>query len=288
MKDLRTGLGRKSVILRSKIGWVIWQVYLRPTAIIKISILSYHLLPAWLWKVYQRSSKMTSKEDYLKNWGFENSFKKYSVSLELDFWSGRKRFYYDVQASQDIGKFSKFSPSDYECRFVSRTLQQVESEITAYESSGFESQNFESSLELPSSDDWSSDSDVDSDDSTDDFAWFTERSTVESKRSSKGWKRTIRDESRRSLDQSRRSLRKQTIFRLKQTIFWGKADDLWVKADDPEGKQTIRRAESGRSYLKFLCVKADDLKGWKRTILSEIFMRESRRSQGLKADDPIL
>ena len=27
--------------------------------------------------------KMTSKEDYLKNWGFENSFKQYSVSLEL-------------------------------------------------------------------------------------------------------------------------------------------------------------------------------------------------------------
>ena len=83
------------------------------------------------------------------------------------------------QAGQDIEKFSQFSPSDYESRFVSQTLQQVESEIIAYESSGFESQNFESSLELPSSDssdsDWSSDSDVDSDDSTDDFAWFTER-----------------------------------------------------------------------------------------------------------------
>ena len=82
------------------------------------------------------------------------------------------------QTGQDIEKFSQFSPSDYESRFVSRTLQQVESEIIAYESSGFESQNFETSLELPSSDssdDWSSDSDVDSDDSTDDFAWFTER-----------------------------------------------------------------------------------------------------------------
>ena len=123
---------------------------------------------------------MKSKEDYLKNWGFENSFKKYSVSLELDHWSGQKGFTALFQTSQEIEKFSKFSPSDYESRFVARTLQQVESEIIAYESSGFESQNFDSSLELPSSDssdDWSSDSDVDSDDSTDsdDFAWFTER-----------------------------------------------------------------------------------------------------------------
>ena len=82
------------------------------------------------------------------------------------------------KANQDTEQLSKFDPSDYESRFVSRTLQQVESEIIAYESSGFESQNFESSLELPSSDssdDWSSDSDVDSDDSSDDFAWFLER-----------------------------------------------------------------------------------------------------------------
>ena len=82
------------------------------------------------------------------------------------------------KANQDTEQLSKFDPSDYESRFVSRTLQQVESEIIAYESSGFESQNFETSLELPSSDssdDWSSDSDVDSDDSTDDFSFFLER-----------------------------------------------------------------------------------------------------------------
>ena len=134
------------------------------------------------------------------------------------------------------------------------------------------------------------------------YGWKRTILKGESRRSSKGWKRTIRDESRRSLDESRRSLRKQTIFQLKQTIFWGKADDLWVKADDPERKQTISRAESGRSCLKFLRVKtADlkgwkrtilseffyrvktaDLKGWKRTILSEIFMCESRRSMSIK------
>ena len=103
------------------------------------------------------------------------------------------------------------------------------------------------------------------------YGWKRTILKGESRRSSKGWKRTIRDESRRSLDESRRSLRKQTIFQLKQTIFWGKADDLWVKADDPERKQTISRAESGRSCLKFLRVKTADLKGWKRTILSEFF-----------------
>ena len=54
--------------------------------------------------------------------------------------------------ANDIEQFSKFGPSDYESQFVSRTLHQVESEIIAYESSGLESQNFESSLEPPSSD----------------------------------------------------------------------------------------------------------------------------------------
>ena len=48
-------------------------------------------------------------------------------------------------------------------------MQQVETEIIAYESSGFQSQNFESSLEPPSSDS------SESDDSTDDFACFIER-----------------------------------------------------------------------------------------------------------------
>ena len=114
------------------------------------------------------------------------------------------------------------------------------------------------------------------------YGWKRTILKGESGRSSKGRKRTIRDESGRSLDESGRSLRKQTIFQLKQTIFWGKADDLWVKADDPERKQTISRAESGRSCLKFLRVKTADLKGWKRTILSEIFMCESRRSMSIK------
>ena len=69
-----------------------------------------------------------------------------------------------------------------------------------------------------------------------------------------GSKQTIRGESRRSLVQSRRSFEpKQTIYGSKQTIHGS--------------KQTIQ-GESGRSYLNFL-------------------KRESGRSWGMKADDPL-
>ena len=55
-----------------------------------------------------------------------------------------------------------------------------------------------------------------------------------------------------------------------------KADDPWVKSDDP--------SKSRRSF-----VKADDLLGSKQTIFGskQTILSESRRSQGLKADDPI-
>ena len=76
------------------------------------------------------------------------------------------------QANQNIEKFSKFGPSDYENRFVPRISHQVKSEIIPTKSSGFESRNFANSLGSSSSD--SSDSD-DSDDSTDDYSFFMER-----------------------------------------------------------------------------------------------------------------
>ena len=78
------------------------------------------------------------------------------------------------KGNQDIERFSKFGPSDYESQFVSRSLHRVESEIIESESSGFESQNFESSLEPPSSES------SDSDDSTDNFVYFMEPSSSDS------------------------------------------------------------------------------------------------------------
>ena len=74
---------------------------------------------------------------------------------------------------------------------------------------------------------------------------------------------------------------KQTILGSKQTIPQ-KADDLSAKADDLLRKSRRSLGQSRRSWAK-----ADDLKGWKRTILFEIFMCKSRRSKELKADDPI-
>ena len=125
------------------------------------------------------------------------------------------------------------------------------------------------------------------------FPWVGNWSTVESRRS----KRTKADDPQK--DESRRSGakaddlwvkaddpgRKQTIFGSKQTIFWAKADDLWVKADDPgqSGRSRGLKADdpmgqSRRPFLNYNCVKTDDLKGWKQTILDSCWVRNIRQS----------
>ena len=91
-----------------------------------------------------------------------------------------------------------------------------------------------------------------------------------------GWKRTILKRTKADDPGWKR-----TILGWKRTIPQ-KADDLSAKADDLLRKSRRSLGQSRRSWAK-----ADDLKGWKRTILSEIFTCKNSRSQGLKADDPI-